>query len=156
MNKETWEEISERMNEEVLRLRPEELPAFLEANRAEMLTAERSFTGYMRFKLREKGLLQQNVFLGADLSENYGYKLISGEKRTRRRDTVLRLCLAARFRPPELREALILYGMAPLHARLPRDAVLLTAAQNGIFELGELNRLLTDCGLTLLAADYMG
>ena len=156
MNKETWEEISERMNEEVLRLRPEELTAFLKANRAEMLTTERPFTGYMRFKLREKGLLQQNVFLGADLSENYGYKLISGEKRTRRRDTVLRLCLAARFRPPELREALTLYGMAPLHARLPRDAVLLTAAQNGIFELGELNRLLIDCGLTPLTEDYMG
>ena len=154
MNKETWEEISERMSEEVLRLRPEELPAFLKANRAEMLTTERPFTGYMRFKLREKGLLQQNVFLGADLSENYGYKLISGEKRTRRRDTVLRLCLGARFSPEETRCALILYGMAPLYVRFPRDAVLLWALGNGVWDLRDVNALLTRCGQAPLVKGY--
>ena len=131
-----------------------ELSYFLEQNRADLITSPRPFADYMRMKFREKGILQQNVFLAADLSENYGYKLIAEEKHTRQRDTILRLCLAARFRPEEVQEALILYGMAPLHGRFPRDAVLTVAVQNGIYDLCEANRLLESCGLTPLIEDY--
>ena len=131
-----------------------ELSYFLEQNRADLITSPRPFADYMRMKFREKGILQQNVFLAADLSENYGYKLIAEEKHTRQRDTILRLCLAARFRPEEVQEALILYGMAPLHGRFPRDAVLTVAVQNGIYDLCEATRLLESCGLTPLIEDY--
>ena len=131
-----------------------ELSYFLEQNRADLITSPRPFADYMRMKFREKGILQQNVFLAADLSENYGYKLIAEEKHTRQRDTILRLCLAARFRPEEVQEALILYGMAPLHGRLARDAVLTVAVQNGIYDLCELNRLLESCGVAPLIEDY--
>lgn len=58
---------------------------------------ERLFTRYMRETFRAKGLRQQDVFLAADIPERYGYKLISGEKRTRQRDVILRLCLGAGF-----------------------------------------------------------
>lgn len=104
----------------------------------------------MRRKLREKDLLQQSIFLAADLPERYGYRLIAEEKHTRRRDTILRLCLAARFNPEETQEALILYGMAPLHARLPRDAALLVAFQNRLFDIHEVDALLRENGLTPL------
>ena len=120
----------------------------------ELITSPHPFADYMRMKFREKGILQQNVFLAADLSENYGYKLIAEEKHTRQRDTILRLCLAARFRLEEVQEALILYGMAPLHGRLARDAALTVAVQNGIYDLCELNRLLESCGLAPLIEDY--
>ena len=154
MKKESYEQAGERLSRELLGVRPEELPAFLEAHRAELITSPRPFADYMRRKLREKGVLQQNVFLAADLSENYGYKLIAEEKHTRQRDTILRLCLAARFCPEEVREALILYGMAPLHGRFPRDAVLLVAAQNDMTELRDVNRLLESCGQSPLVKDY--
>ncbi len=108
----------------------------------------------MRRRLREKGLLQQNVFLAADLSENYGYKLLAGEKHTRRRDVILRLCFAARLRPEEAQEALVLYGMAPLYWRIPRDAVLLAAFANGIFDLEDVNRLLAEHTQPPLLRDY--
>ena len=134
----------------LLRIRPEELAGFLEVHREEMITSPRPFADYMRGKLREKGLLQQDVFLAADLPERYGYRLIAEEKRTRRRDTVLRLCLAARFSPAEAREALILYGMAPLHARFPRDAAFLTAFGNRLFEVHEVDALLRENGLAPL------
>ena len=154
MQKESYEQGSRRLNEELLRVGTGELPDFLEQHREELITGPHPFADYMRRKFREKGILQQNVFLAADLSENYGYKLIAEEKHTRQRDTILRLCLAARFKLEEVQEALILCGMAPLHGRLPRDAVLTVAITNGIFDLREVNRLLQSCGQTPLIRDY--
>lgn len=154
MQKESYEQGNRRLNEELLGVGPDELADFLEQHKEDMITSPRPFADYMRMKLREKGILQQNVFLGADLSENYGYKLIAEEKHTRQRDTILRLCLAARFRLEEVQEALILYGMAPLHGRLARDAVLTVAVQNGIYDLCEVNHLLQSCGLAPLIEDY--
>ena len=154
MKKESYEQGSRRLNEELLSVGPDELSAFLEKHREDLLTSPHPFADYMRMKLREKGILQQNVFLAADLSENYGYKLIAEEKHTRQRDTILRLCLAAQFRLEEVQEALIRYGLAPLHGRLARDAVLTVAAQNGIYDLCEVNRLLESCGLAPLSEDY--
>lgn len=154
MQKESYEQGSRRLNEELPGVRPSELTDFLEQHRADLITSPRPFADYMRMKFREKGVLQQNVFLAADLSENYGYKLIAEEKHTRQRDTILRLCLAARFRPEEVQEALILYGMAPLHGRFPRDAVLTVAVQNEIYDLCDVNRLLRGSGQTPLIVDY--
>ncbi len=133
---------------------PENLKTLLEDNASMLLTGPHPFADYMRRKFREKGILQQNVFLAADLSENYGYKLISEEKHTRQRDTVLRICLAARFRIEEVQEALILYGMAPLYGRFPRDAVLLTAFRCGMRDIRKVNRLLEECGQKPLLRGY--
>ena len=154
MQKESYEQESRRLNEELLSVEPGELPNFLEQHREDMITSPRPFADYMRRKFREKGILQQNVFLAADLSENYGYKLIAEEKHTRQRDTILRLCFAAHFQIEEVQEALILCGMAPLHGRFPRDAVLMVAVQNGIYDLREVNRLLQNCSQAPLVKDY--
>ncbi len=154
MEKESFEQGSKRLNEKLRSVGPRELSDFLDQYKEELITSPRPFADYMRMKFREKGVLQQNVFLAADLSENYGYKLIAEEKHTRQRDTILRLCLAARFRPEEVQEALILYGMAPLHGRFPRDTVLTVAVQNGIYDLCEVNRLLESCGQAPLVRDY--
>ncbi len=106
---------------------PSELPDWLRSHADGLLTSPRPFADFMRGKFREKGVLQQNIFLAADISENYGYKLIAEEKHTVDRDVILRICLAARFNLAETQEALILYVMAPLYDRLSRDVVLITA-----------------------------
>ena len=140
MKKESYEQGSKRLNEELLSVAPNELSDFLEQHSADLIASPHPFADYMRMKFKEKGILQQNVFLAADLAENYGYKL--------------RLCLAAQFSLEEVQEALILYGMAPLHGRLARDAVLTVAIQNGICDLCEVNRLLQSCGEASLIEGY--
>ena len=142
------------MNEELLRVGVSELSDFLEQHKENLITSPHPFADYMRMKFREKGILQQNVFLATDLSENYGYKLIAEEKHTRQRDTILRLCMAARFRLEEVQEALILYGIAPLHGRFPRDTVLTVVIQNEIYDLCEVNRLLESLNQAPLWRDY--
>ena len=154
MQKESYEQGGRKLNEELLSVGQDELADFLEQNREGLIISSRPFADYMRMKFREKGILQQNAFLAADLSENYGYKLIAEEKHTRQRDTILRLCFAARFRLEEVQEALILYGMAPLHGRFPRDAVLIVAIQKGVYDMREVNALLESCGQQLLVKDY--
>lgn len=135
------------------RVKPESLSTYLRDHKNDLLSSRRPFAVFMRAKFREKQLLQQNVFLAADISENYGYKLISEEKHTTNRDVILRLCLAAHFNLYETQEALILYGMAPLYYRLPRDIVILVAIYNRIYEIHELNELLRKCGQAPMIED---
>ena len=132
----------------------DELGSYLKRHEGELITDPRPFAEYMRMKLKEKGVLQQNVFLAADISENYGYKLIAEEKRTRQRDVILRLCFAAQFQAEEAQEALIRYGMAPLWWRFPRDAILLAALNSKVYDLQAVNHLLEQHGYSPLIRDY--
>ena len=134
-------------------LTPDRLPEYLREHAGELLTDPRPFAAYMRGKFKEKRVLQQNVFLAADISENYGYKLIAEEKHTVTRDILLRICLGAGFLLGETQEALILYGMAPLRDRIPRDIVFITAIRCGLCDVHRVNSLLIRCGQIPLFRD---
>lgn len=86
------------------------------------------------------------LFLRADIAENYGYKLISGEKHTNQRDVIIRLCYAGEFTFEETQRALKLYGMSPLYARIKRDALLITAFNNRKGNILDLNQYLKENG----------
>ena len=141
----TYEEVSKSLNAAVIQINPDELPRFLGDHAEEQ--PKRPFTSYMRMKFLEKDISQQNVFLAADLPERYGYKLISGEKRTLQRDVILRICLAAEFQLEEVQEALTLYGMAPLHARIPRDCAFIVAFSNRIYDIHDVDAILRENNL---------
>ena len=132
------------LTEQLLQIKPEEFKAFLADHEENLIRSKRPFTDYMRMKFNEKDIAQQDVFLAADLNERVGYKLISGEKRTRQRDTILHICLAAKFSPEEVQEALILYGMPPLHGRFPRDAAFLVAFRSRIYDIHDVDAILRE------------
>lgn len=132
------------------RTKPEKVEEYLEENANELFSGEKPFSVYMRNMIREKGIRLLDVFLRADISEGYGYKLISGEKHTRQRDVILKLCLGAGFTLEEAQRALKIYGMSPLYARLSRDAVLISAVSSGVTDIAEVNRLLARNGQSLL------
>ena len=56
---------------------------------------DNSFSAFIRAAIEKHGMTQQEVFINADIPERYGYKLISGEKYTRQRDIILRICYSA-------------------------------------------------------------
>ena len=150
----TYEEVSKSLNTAAMQLSPAALPQFLAAH-ADAFSS-RPFTDYMRMKFQEKDISQQNVFLAADLPERYGYKLISGEKRTLQRDVILRICLAAEFRLEEVQEALVLYGMAPLHARIPRDCAFIVAFSNRIYDIHDVDAILRENDLPPFLTPELG
>ena len=135
---------------------PDDVSAVLEDYEDAFVSSDRPFARYMRQCIREKGLKQQDIFLAADIPEGYGYKLISEQKRTQRRDVILRLCFASHLTLDEMQRALKVYGLAPLYARLPRDAVLMIAANNEVYDITAVNDLLQKHGMeTLLPCGNM-
>ena len=123
-----------------------EFNEFREANVDSMLD-EKDFSEYFKELFKVKGILQQTVFLKADIPERYGYKLLSEEKRTKQRDYILRICYAANMTLEETQTALTLYGMAQLYARIPRDAVLMIALNQKKSDVLAVNALLEEHGM---------
>ena len=123
-----------------------DIQQFLQENESEMTKAD-AFSEYMRQKFREKGLLQQDVFLQADIPERYGYKLISMEKHTKQRDIIIRICYAAKFTLEETQKALHLYRMTELYPEFARDALLIVAFNERPGSIIELNMMLKKNGM---------
>ena len=106
----------------------------------------KTFSDYFKDLLSQNKISQQKVFIDADISEKYGYKLISGEKHTNQRDTLLRLCYAGKLNVEETNRSLILHGMSPLYARNKRDALLIIAFNDRVGDILDLNEYLIKNG----------
>ncbi len=121
---------------------PDGIGAYLKENSGETLSEDRPFMKYMSEKLKEKGLQKQDVFVKADISMGYGYKLLTEEKTTRQRDVILRICYAARFTVTETQRALELCRMNRLYARDPRDALIMTCFNTRPGSVLDVNEIL--------------
>nr|MBQ6241714.1 hypothetical protein [Lachnospiraceae bacterium] len=147
MKKNPMEVLSTEGLEEALgQTRPGGLETYFRENEDALLIGDRPFADYMRRLFKEKGLLQQEVFLAADIPETYGYRLISQERHTRQRDVILRLCFGARFTLKETQRALRLAEQEELYPRLKRDAALILALNEGM-KVDRVNELLISHGL---------
>ncbi|MBQ6075503.1 MAG: hypothetical protein IJK86_05035 [Lachnospiraceae bacterium] len=136
---------TEELEDALEQTRPGGLGTYFRENEEALLTGEKPFADYMRRLMKEKGLLQQEVFLAADIPETYGYRLISQERHTRQRDVILRLCFGARFTLKETQRALRLAGQEELYARIKRDAALILALNEGM-KVDQVNELLVSYG----------
>ena len=87
MSEKTYELAGIRLTTELIGLKPDGLPQYLARNADMLVHSERPFADYMRMKFREKGIQQQDIFLAADLSERYGYKLMKSRRMKRSRST---------------------------------------------------------------------
>ena len=105
---------------------------------------QHDFPRYMRDRLNAHGLTQQEIFVKANLSTAYGYKLLSGEKHTTQRDTIIQICYVAHFTVDEVQRALKLYGMSPLYVKIQRDALIMNAFVQKTRNILELNDYLID------------
>ena len=112
-----------------------------------MNVSQDSFSIYIKDLLCEKGLTQQSVFLNADIPERYGYKLLSGEKRTKQRDVILRICYAAELSLSETQRALKKYSLPELYAKIPRDALLMIIFNERPGSIIDVNALLKEKGM---------
>lgn len=121
--------------------------AYCKENRDCVSNDEKVFIEYFKKLFKEKGLTQQKIFLRADIPERYGYKLLSGEKHTKQRDIILRICYAAEFTLKETQRALRKYGMPELYAKIPRDALLMIAFNERPGTILDLNELLDANGM---------
>ena len=127
-----------------------EFDKFCKEQKDSMDPDEHAFSEYIKSLLKEKKMTQQMVFLKADIPERYGYKLLSGEKHTRQRDVILRICYAAEMTLEETQRALQKYGMPQLYAKIPRDALLIIIFNERPGGIIEVNELLHEKGMDML------
>lgn len=115
---------------------------FLAENSSSFLSSNRVFADYFREVTQKRSITLQDVFLRADIPERYGYKLISGEKHTRQRDLIIRMCLVGKLTTKETQHALKLYGLSELYPRIRRDAIIIIALNQRLNTIDEANALL--------------
>ena len=123
---------------------------FYKEEKDSMGPEQNAFSEYIKNLLKEKKITQQMVFLKADIPERYGYKLLSGEKRTRQRDIILRICYAAELTLEETQRALRKYEMPQLYVKIPRDAFLMIIFNERPGGIIEVNELLKEKGMEML------
>lgn len=124
-----------------------EFDKYCKDNKDSMNIAEDAFSVYIKTLLREKGITQQTVFLKADIPERYGYKLLSGEKHTKQRDIILRICYASELSLDETQRALKKYEMPELYAKTPRDAFMMIMFNERPGSIIDVNELLKKHGM---------
>jgi len=123
---------------------------FCVGQKGSMDPEQNAFSEYIKDLLKEKRITQQMVFLKADIPEKYGYKLLSGEKHTRQRDIILRICYAAELTLEQTQRALRKYEMPQLYAKIPRDALLMLIFKERPGGIIEVNELLSKNGMEML------
>ena len=120
---------------------------FVQRTKDSLLSDATSFSTYIKEILREKGIKQLTAFMKADIPERYGYKLLSGEKRTRQRDILLRICYASELTLRQTRCALRKYGVPDLYVKDPRDILLMIAFNERPGTIADVDALLKQNGL---------
>ncbi len=130
--------------------RPGQLKQILSQEEDNMFNDRYPFSAYMKTLFKAKKNTRQNIFRAAYIPEGYGYKLISMEKVTKKRDVILRICLALHCSVTECNTALKLYGMSELYSRVYRDAAIIIEINSGIFDIDEINDFLRSNGFAPL------
>lgn len=135
------------LNEVLGKTHLSEFQKYCDENKDSMSAESNTFYVYMKEIFSVNGMTQQNVFLQADIPERYGYKLLSGEKHTKQRDVILRICYAGRLTLKETQRALRKYEMPELYAKIPRDALLMIIFNERPGSIIEVNSLLKENGM---------
>lgn len=123
---------------------PKDFEAYRQTQKDSLIESDAAFSSYVKDLIKKNDLTQQTVFLLADIPERYGYKILSGEKRTRQRDIILRLCYAAHLTTTQTQKALKKYKMPELYPKIPRDALLMIIFNDRPGSIIDVNSLLKE------------
>ena len=147
------EKSTNELDEMLENMKPSELSGFYKENSKYLADDKKAFYYYFKDVIDSKNIMLKDVYSFAYVSESWGSKIISTERHTTNRDLILRLCIAGHFTLEEINRALKLYGMTPLYAKDKRDASIIVAINNRIYDLSDLDDVLVKQGFSKLSAD---
>lgn len=119
-------------------------------NQKYILDPLEEFVKFMKKTIKDKKVNKRDVFCMADIPISYGYKLLLGEKKTKQRDILIRICFVANFSVEELQEALRLYEMPELYEKILRDKLILESFESSNRDIDIINDNLNKNKLPLL------
>lgn len=152
------EKATNELDEMLKHIEPDKLKHYYQQNNEYIANAEKAFTYYMKDVIDKKNLIindhklqYKDIYSFAGVSEKYGEKILNMEKHTKDRDLIIRFCIIAHFQLHEINTALKLYGMRPLYAKDRRDACMIVAVNNRIYDLCEIDEMLEAQGFIRLS-----
>ena len=139
--------MSSRNTEDICELikavRIKEIADFIEKEVCEPLPSISEFlTGY----IQEHNLSSAQVIKDSGLSPDYAYAILNGNRKNPARDRVIALCLAMHMTLEEVQATLKLCKTF-LYAKDIRDAVIMVCINQRIFNVNEVNLILSDYNL---------
>ena len=144
---------TDELNDLLVNMKPDQLDTYFKDNREYLAGSKKAFYYYMKDVLDEKRIKLKDVYRLAGVSESFGGQILRMEKHTKDRDQILRLCIAGRFTWDETNRALKLYGMTELYAKDPRDACIIVAINNRIFDLYDIDEMLSGKGMKKITSE---
>ena len=138
---------TDELDKMLKKMKPDQLDSYFKDNRPYMADEKKAFYYYMKNVLDEKRIKLKDVYAFAGYTESYGSKILTMEKHTKNRDVILRLCLAGHLNLEEINRALKLYGFSELYAKNKRDACIIVAVNNRIFDLYAIDKVLQERSL---------
>ena len=144
---------TDELDELLENMKPDQLDRYFKENRKYLADEKKAFYYYMKDILAEKNIKLKDVYSFAGVSESYGSQILRMEKHAASRDLILRFCLAGHFNCDETNRALKLYGLSELYAKDKRDACIIVAINNRIFDLSEIDDILVKQGFDKITAD---
>ena len=133
-------------------MKPGELSDFYKKN-SKYLAEKKAFYYYFKDVAESKNIFLKDIYSFAGVTESWGSKIITMERHTKNRDLILRFCIAGHFSLEEINRSLKLYGMNSLYAKDKRDACLIVAVNNRIYDLSDIDEVLIEHGFDKLSAD---
>lgn len=135
------------LDKKLLNMTPDKIGDYLKENDKFLADGDKSFYYYFKDVVDAKNMRLKDIYAAAGVSESYGSKIVTMEKHTKNRDLIIKLCVVAHFGLGEINRALKLYGFNELYSKNPKDACLIVAINNRIFELSKIDELLAGQGL---------
>ena len=144
---------TDELNQLLEKTKPSQLEAYLKDNSKYLAGEPKSFYYYMKNVITEKGIKIKDIYSFAGVSASYGDKILRQEEPSRSRDLIIRLCIAGHFSWNETNRALKLYGFSELYAKNPRDACIIVALNNRIYDMAEIDDMLIKQGKEIITKD---
>ena len=107
------------------------------------------FAEYFNSYVSYKGLKLSEIIGRSNVSKNYVYNIVNGD-RNPGRDKIIALCIGAGMSYEEINRGLKIAKQGVLYPKDERDARIITAVNNGIKNVLEINIILESENLPLL------
>lgn len=135
---------TDELNKILENINTKSIDQYRKENKNELKDSPKAFYYFFKDTLEEKRISLKELYKNADVSDSWGGKIIRMERHTTNRDVIIRLCLAGHFNLTETNRALKLYGMSPLYARNTRDACIIVAINNRIYDIFKVDDILSE------------
>ena len=141
------------INKELQNINPDKLGQYYKDNRKYMVDDKKASYYYMKDTIEGKNIKMKDIYIAMGVSEKWGSSIFRQERHTKDRDVIIRMGVAGHLTQDELSKGLKYYGMQPLYPKDKRDACIIVALKNRIYDFARIDDMLEEIGCRILSKE---